>query len=76
MRYSRERLALGVRKRPLLEFSPHIPSTHLVAVAGNLPKPRFHFDFDSDFVIAGLIIAFMSPALLTPEMKCYTVLIL
>jgi hypothetical protein len=75
MRYSGAQLTLGVRKRRLLEFSPHIPSTHVIAVAGNLPKPRFHFVFDSDFVVAGLIIS-ISPVHFTPEKECYTVLIL
>jgi hypothetical protein len=43
MRCSRARLTLGVRKFPFLEFSPHIPSTHVIAVAGNLPQTAISF---------------------------------
>src|ERR1700693_3823590 len=60
--------------RPLLEFSPHIPSTHVIAVAGP-PKNR---DFISTLIsilwFTDPIIAFMSPAVLTPEKDCYSAL--
>jgi hypothetical protein len=48
---------------PFLEFSLH-PVYHVIAVAGNSPKPPLHLHVDSDFAVTGLIIAFMSPVFL------------
>jgi hypothetical protein len=68
MRYSRARLALGCVNASFLEFSPHIPSTYLVAVAGNLPKPQFHFDVSCRAHNG------YEPCIFTPEKECYSVL--
>ena len=51
MRCSRARLTLGVVNSAFLSSLHISPSTHVIAAAGPPKKSRFHFHFDSDFVV-------------------------